>query len=257
MTTTTTILFLLLQYLPHTVSWGPFTHQYFASLDATYHTSLPFITGGSSPDAVKKLENALHTFTFAAALYETATSSNTSSDIEFALGYGCHLAHDYVGHHAKGFLNPLEDHPLEFAVDTYVETLSNKPSFNQLTSAMEALIAKTSRSASSVYPFISKVSLTQVQSSVGAFKKLTTAEHLAIQVNKLFYKSQLVKDSYCNISHVQDAVLNFKRATNWSISACNFWKDTMQNSGVNGTEAQTMVEKYVDGIFAAHEESSC
>jgi hypothetical protein len=247
----------LLIQLPLTHSWGPFTHQYFAKEDAVHGTSTTFVTGGSSPDSVKKLEGALHTFTFASTLYLEAKKNDNTDDLDFALGYGCHLAHDAVGHHLAGFLNPQEDHPLEFAVDTYVHLKLDNSTFGQVTPRQELLIANASTSASSIYPFISTVSLSQVQKSVSNFKKLTTAESIALPLNRWTYSKQLVKDSYCNVTGINGALVNFARATNWSKLACNRWQSLMTKGGVNGTEAQTMVENYINELFANHGQTSC
>ena len=41
--------------------------------------------------------------------------------IDFALGFGCHVANDEVGHHANGFLNPPSaDHDIEFNLDAMI-----------------------------------------------------------------------------------------------------------------------------------------
>ena len=252
------LVLLVALHLPTIVlCWGPFTHQYFASQDEAHGTSSPFRTGGSAPDAVKKLENSLHTFPFASTLYKTATTNGNMDDIEFSLGYGCHLAHDFVGHHTKGFLNPQEDHPIELAADTYIHDTIDKSSFGEITTAMVDLISKASAAASVDYPFIKAVTSTQVQGSVGKFKTLTTAEAVALELNRWTYKKQLVKDSYCNITDFNGAVNNFNRALNWSVLACNFWRETMTKKYVNGTEAETMVENYVDELFTSHNGTSC
>ena len=92
--------------------WAPFTHQYFASLDASHSANSDFRAGASAPDAFKRIAPHLHSLQFAAHLYEAAVHDGGDNEVAFALGFGCHLCHDMVGHHAAGFLNPQEDHPV-------------------------------------------------------------------------------------------------------------------------------------------------
>jgi hypothetical protein len=57
-----------------------------------------FLAGCSAPDAFKLFssEPKLHSLPFAAILYEHAqhqsTATNSSDAVDFALGFGCHLA---------------------------------------------------------------------------------------------------------------------------------------------------------------------
>ena len=256
-------LLLLLLTAPPGRAWGAYTHQYFASQDDTYGGSSTFRAGGSAPDAVKKLEPSLHGLPFAAALYAAAAVAGSAEGIDFALGYGCHLAHDAVGHHRAGFLNPAEDHPLEFAVDTYVNAklVTSKFAFSQISPAMVALVANASRRAAVAYPLlIHAVNLSAVQAGASAFKTLTTAESVLLPLNRLTYKGQLVSDSYCAVTDIAGVLGNFALATNWSVSACRTWRGAMRAGGaggVNGTQAAAMLEGYIDGLFAAHNQTSC
>jgi len=250
---------LLLITTQRTTSWGPFTHQYFASKDKTHAISVDFRAGASGPDSVKKIESSLHSFLFASSLYETAISNGGAAGIDFALGWGCHLTHDAVGHHANGFLNPKADHPLEFAVDTYV-TFSPTPAghFSQISSAMAELLANASEQAAHDNPSIKAVTLSQVNSGIASFKTLTTAESIALRLNKWTYKGQLVKDSFCNVTNIDDVMINFATATNWTTMACSAWENTMQKSGgKNGTSAEEQITDYINKLFVENGGSSC
>ena len=257
------LLLLLLTAPPAARAWGPYTHQYFAGQDGTYGGSSTFRAGGSAPDAVKKLEPSLHGLPFAAALYAAAAVAGSAEGIDFALGYGCHLAHDAVGHHRAGFLNPAEDHPLEFAVDTYVDAklVTSGFAFSQISPAMVALVANASRRAAVAYPLlIHAVNLSAVQAGVSDFKTLTTAESWLLPLNRPKYEGQLVSDSYCAVTDIAGVLGNFALATNWSVSACRTWTGAMRAGGaggVNGTQAAAMLEGYIDGLFAAHNQTSC
>eukprot|EP00984_Skeletonema_dohrnii_P031002 scaffold22977_cov78-Skeletonema_dohrnii-CCMP3373.AAC.1 len=121
----TTIIIFIIWVSSHSHAWGPVTHLYLCSLanneTTTSSTLYSFYAGCNSPDILKKEWPELHSLEFATQLFWHAHNSTTEDLIEFALGFGCHIASDEVGHHSKGFLNPPSaDHEIEFNLDSMI-----------------------------------------------------------------------------------------------------------------------------------------
>lgn len=248
------------------LAWGPYTHQAFGRLQqraspagVPIPSSAAFVAGASSPDAFKGAAPALHSLPFAAALHTAATASGDADLHAFALGFGCHLAQDAVGHHGHGYLNPAEDHPLEFAVDSYVQ--KNEPgsgggTLQQISDAQAALVAN----ASVVYAHSSgdpsaALTMAQASKSVSSFELLTTAEAAAIAVNFL-YKSEMVKYDACGAKDFAATLANYEVSRGWVLDACDRWVHLMAE-GVEGGTASANVSAYVDSLFAAHGGTTC
>ena len=234
--------------------WGPFTHQFFSSLDDSHAKQIGFRAGASAPDAFKHISPQLHNPLFASVLFQVAEESGQG--IDFALGYGCHLSHDAVGHHTAGFLNPSEDHPLEFAMDSFIAKELSPPSFCQITPSEIALVVNASVKAAAEYPKIKAIDLKQAQEAVLKFRALTTAEAVAMPLN-FEYKSQLIKESYCKVTTLSQVVANFNQSRDWSVEACRFWESTMTNGTINATEARNRMEEFVQNLFNHHNNTSC
>jgi hypothetical protein len=113
-------------------AWGPASHQFwgcltmnntvavipsytqcFKSNNATWQS---FILGAGAPDAVKKLSYTMHSLKFAVIQHKFALTQPATPDFDpvaYSLGYGTHLAEDFVGHYKNGYLTPEYDHPIE------------------------------------------------------------------------------------------------------------------------------------------------
>eukprot|EP00656_Telonema_subtile_P029710 TRINITY_DN32793_c0_g1_i1.p1 TRINITY_DN32793_c0_g1~~TRINITY_DN32793_c0_g1_i1.p1 ORF type:complete len:216 (-),score=52.14 TRINITY_DN32793_c0_g1_i1:199-846(-) len=209
------------------------------------------IRDSSAPDAFKKLAPSLHSLPFAALLYTAAQNEGGAELTDFALGYGCHLAQDSIGHHANGFLNPQEDHPLEFAVDAYVSR-QHSPEFVQMDTEMTQLVASASATANGSVPVVSPQ---EAIKAVSEFRALTTAERAAVAVD-VGWSRAIVKDSFCAVSELSDALQNFWLSGNWTLSVCAEW----QNSMITGESAASAMAKQaavVEQLFAGNNGTSC
>ena len=77
--------------------------------------------------------------------------------VEFALGYGCHVANDEVGHHKNGFLNPSADHEIEVNLDARFVHEQGDPFLSKDINTSEDmidLILKTAKSHGHTSPTI-------------------------------------------------------------------------------------------------------
>jgi hypothetical protein len=219
-----------------------------------------FLAGSSAPDAFKlfSTEPKLHSLPFAAALHDFAkqqTNSSGSPDaLDFALGFGCHVAEDMVGHHAQGYLNPKTDHPLEAATDAYAVRAGSMP-FKQISKEMCTLVVQASAAAGgSIQP----ITQSSGSSAVLKFRALTTTEAGTIAVD-LSYKSAMQKDSFCNVSSFDAVRANFELATNWSQLACSRWQALMRSNSSHGNTSGLVAEMagFVDDLFAKNGDTSC
>jgi hypothetical protein len=241
----------------YALGWGPFTHQGFGSHDPDRGTSAQFKAGCSAPDAFKGVEPSLHGLPFAAALYDFARlqKNNSKDAIDFALGFGCHLTHDFVGHHANGFLNPEEDHPLEIATDAFVYHQARGMKFEEINDEMTSMVVQASTVAGGS---IHAITQSDGSSSVLKFRALTTSEEGGIAVDPTF-KASMIKDSFCNVSAFEDVQVNFDRSANWSQAACSQWQQLMLNSSTHGNASQAISDltKLVNSFFVANGGTSC
>jgi len=101
-------------------AWGPFAHTYNnTDKSAAFRTGLIAIDAFSHDwFGEKAFRPQMHSFNFTAYLLNKA---NTTADKDFALGIGCHLAADHVGHDGMGYLS----HGLELFVDAWLHRHNN------------------------------------------------------------------------------------------------------------------------------------
>ncbi|CAE8616784.1 unnamed protein product, partial [Polarella glacialis] len=149
-------------------------------LDPARKRSASFLAGCSAPDAYKfSTAPALHSLPFAGYLFQAARGQNGSQEqLDFALGWGCHLAQDMVGHHIRGFLNPDEDHWLELATDSYFwHSLPEVMLFEQISEEMQSWVVLASREAHAADPTESlpEISESDSNAAVSKFHLLTSA----------------------------------------------------------------------------------
>ena len=238
---------LALLLLPTVCAWGPYTHQHFGAQDASRAGSAAFLAGCSAPDAFKELEPSMHSLAFATTLYNTAHQNGSAEAIDFALGWGCHLTQDAIGHHARGFLNPKEDHPLEFATDSDIYHNFGH-GYSEIDSLAEALVV--SASANTTAPITEALA----SKAVSKFKLLTKAESAAMEVNFL-YKKQMVSDSFCNVSSFGAVTANFNLAQKWTQSVCSAWQVAMLTPSAADPVAE--MQALVQHLFDGNNGSSC
>eukprot|EP00658_Telonema_sp_P-2_P040311 TRINITY_DN28832_c0_g1_i2.p2 TRINITY_DN28832_c0_g1~~TRINITY_DN28832_c0_g1_i2.p2 ORF type:complete len:253 (-),score=44.06 TRINITY_DN28832_c0_g1_i2:1344-2102(-) len=243
----------LLMVVAAAAAWGPYTHQYFGM---GFSRSAEFIAGCSAPDAFKAIAPSLHSFQFAASLYHAAATWNRTQAMEdFALGYGCHLAHDAVGHHANGFLNPSEDHPLELAVDAWVYR-HGADRFQPIPTEMTELMAIASAQAHVTWNgTIPVLTVADASRAVSKFGSLVKIERVGLMADWL-YERQMGRESWCNVSSFGDVLLNLWRSGNWSEKACGAWQRAMRAS-VPGTSAIEQLGELVESMFAGNNDTSC
>lgn len=233
----------MLALLINTVSWGPYTHQ---SLCAHYslRNSSEFVAGCSAPDAFKHIKTGLHSLPFAAALFATA---NGTAEVDFALGYGCHLAADVVGHRNNGFLNPQSDHPLELATDAMNFRDAHRGSLQQISSKMSDLVSRASAGS------VNSVSESEASTAVAKFRVLTTTEAAALAVDA-FYQKQMIRFSFCNVSSFAEVMDDYQRASLWNKEACSTWQLAM----LEGTPSpEAVLYERVGQLFVSNGGTSC
>ena len=282
----TTILIFIIVWassLFHTHAWGPMTHLYLCSLadnetTITSSTLYSFHAGCNSPDILKKDWPELHSLEFAAELFWHAYNSSTDDLIEFALGFGCHIASDEVGHHSKGFLNPPSaDHEIEFNLDSmiYHERMGEKFEATTEYDPSEREIDLIIRAASQhtlVLPAIHRnlrqevinpnsIDQARIQSAIKHFQMLASAERSLIQIQpSSLYKFELQRNSFCNnVSNYQEVVANFNVSADWAASTCILWRSTMWSLIKHGDldQAAAIIHQAVNELYLSNNGTSC
>ena len=128
-------------------------------------------------------------------------------------------------------------------------------SFQQISKEMCTMVVQASAVAGgSIKPIVQK----DASSAVLKFHTLTSSEEAAIAID-LAYKSDIVKDSFCNVTDFNSAKVNFDLASNWSKAACSRWQDLMLSSHGNASAPISIsnVTNQVDSLFLANGGSSC
>eukprot|EP00931_Biecheleriopsis_adriatica_P100845 TRINITY_DN76086_c0_g1_i1.p1 TRINITY_DN76086_c0_g1~~TRINITY_DN76086_c0_g1_i1.p1 ORF type:complete len:268 (-),score=52.50 TRINITY_DN76086_c0_g1_i1:63-845(-) len=244
-------------FLSPAAAWMPVTHQYLGSLDHVRSGSHSFLAGCVAPDAYKHFAPWLHSLDFAAYLWERARSTGNQDVLDFALGWGCHIAHDLVGHHSGGFLNPKHDHLLELAADAFLwHTAPALRYLQPIDGVREKLVVEASRDASrGSSGSMPEISEATAASSTSSFSMLATAER-AVLVLDMLYESQIVSYSACPVANFSAALANFRLATNWSQAACAAWQHALLE-GAAREVAVSKVTGFVQQLFDGNEGSSC
>ena len=294
-------------FILSTRAWGPISHVYLCSLAAEKsgnETSTSavhsFFSGCNSPDSLKQVWPELHSLEFAAHLFgyavqhhnQSATNSKTDL-INFALGFGCHVANDEVGHHTNGFLTPpSNDHEIEFNLDSMIfherkekhfdaaivngeisddaidlilnAAISYHNMFDGHTSAASTALAhRYIRAETST----SKPDRARIQSAIKRFQVFTSAEHALIRIQPPYlYEFELKRNSFCNVSSYEEVVNNFNLSADWALSTCHNWRSIMMwttikpddtSEKVRVDAAAQKMHNRVDGMFSANDGTSC
>ena len=292
--TQTTILafFILLSLLLGSYAWGPISHLYLCSLateSSSNETATHLLAGCNSPDSLKAEWPELHSLEFAAHLFRRAVQhhiqhgdsldNSTANLIEFALGFGCHIASDEVGHHKNGFLTPPSvDHEIELNLDSMIFHERTKGRFDTTTEyvmsedaidlILKAATQFTSATSTKKTRYLRKETINsnhidraRIQSAISHFQLIITAEVTLIRIQpQPLYKFELKRNSFCNVSNYQEVMTNFNVSTEWAVSTCMLWRRTMWkliDHRDDLDDAAPIIHKAVNELFQANNGTSC
>lgn len=265
---TFSLLLLLLLFLPSFLAWGPFTHVEFGGDSplrppASQQQISSFFAGCVSPDALKSVNMSLHSLRTAALMIMATTrpslapfSSSVDFDpLHFALGFGCHVAADFVGHHQNGYLTPAHDHPLELQVDAYF--VQNAPHSNA--SSWRALLPISA--ASDLVQKSDPVSCSAggVEAAFDKFQALLLGERAALPL----MHDVIGRMSSYDVCGPTDAATDLKHldlSRIWVSAACNTWFDAVTallSKTLRPDEVDALVLSRVDALFAGHNDTVC
>jgi len=257
-------LLLLLLLLPSSSAWGPFSHVQFGGDALPPPPASPeqlssFFAGCVSPDALKSVNASLHSLRTAALMITTAPppplpSSNFDAH-HFALGFGCHVAADFVGHHANGYLNPAHDHPLELQVDAYF-IQSPPPPCN---ASMWRPLLPSAAAAALVQQADPSSASGSVETAFEKFEALLVGERAALPL----MRDVIGHMSSYNVCGPTDAATALKHLTLsrvWVSEACGVWfgvVPALLNKTLHADDVDALVSSFVGSLFAAHNGTVC
>lgn len=261
----------------HLHAWGPLTHLYLCSLAHNETTTRSFYAGCNTPDILKINWPELHSLEFAAELFRSAYNSTTDDLIDFALGFGCHIASDEVGHHPNGFLNPPSaDHEIEFNLDSmiYHERIGDKFDDTAVYTISEHEIDLIIKAATQYTWMLSTtrrnlrkevmkskfIDRARILSAIKRFQLLTSAEHALIKIQPPpLYKHELRRNSFCSVSNYQEVVADFNVSSDWAVWTCFVWKNTMWALIKHDDliDAAPIIHRTVNELFRANNGTSC
>lgn len=271
-TTVISILFWVLE----SHAWGPITHLYLCSLAAERsgnETSTTFFSGCTSPDSLKQAWPEFHSLQFAAHLFQSAINNSTADLIDFALGFGCHVANDEVGHHANGFLNPPSaDHDIEFNLDSMI--FHEFDTSNTIVNGRlpEDVIDLIQKSASSYHKMsngsTAPIDRARMQSAINRFQISLQLELAMIRLEPQYlYEYELSRHSFCNVSSYKEVIRNFNVSADWAVRSCLKWRRIMWTMSkpdgatygdkIRENAAAHKLNEAVDELFSANGGTSC
>lgn len=257
-------------------AWGPITHLYLCSLAAERsgnETSTTFFSGCNSPDSLKQAWPELHSLQFAAHLFQSAVNNSTADLIDFALGFGCHVANDEVGHHANGFLNPPSaDHDIEFNLDSMIfhEFDTTNTIVNGRLS--EDVINLIQKSASSYHKMsngsTAPIDRARMQSAINRFQISLRLELAMVRLEPQYlYEYELSRHSFCNVSSYKEVIRNFNMSADWAVRSCLKWRSIMWTMSkpdgatygdkIRENAAAHKLNEAVDELLSANGGTSC
>ncbi len=225
-----------------------------------------FILGASAPDSVKALSMRLHDYEFATLMYQFAKQQqNTSSfdPVSFSLGYGFHLAQDFVGHFRTGYLNPKYDHEVEFAADTllyqvyirklfpssYPVALFNAEAKQFITEANEYFSA---HSSTPFTPFNSSA----ISDSIDKFETTAKTESNLVVWNKV-YKAELVAFNFCKSKDLDVVLKQLDLSVKWCQDASMQWVNLLNQAKVEPKDMTAQMSQFVESLYASHSGTIC
>lgn len=221
-----------------------------------------FVLGSSSPDSIRTIDYALHAWDFAVYQYQFALNysrTSTFDPVQFALGYGSHLAEDLVGHFKNGYLNPKYNYPLEFAADSY-QVHSFKPSPREFKVATYNRAGREFIYQSQLYfskhkPSYKPRTKAEIEKAIYQFEIMILGEAELAKLN-LAYKDQMVKYDFCNSTQFDKAEQYFKLGSEWSWNAAKYWIHLLKE-GVGPNEMSSKMRQFVTDLFAKFNGTSC
>ena len=160
---------------------------------------------------------------------------------------------------------------------------NNGSHFHRFSNAMVNLVVNASAIAS---PTWSPISHRQAASALGWFDAATAAEEsyiatlgarrykvCAISRDELSFWSRgcvrglcsirilcqrdMLKDSFCEISTFEAAVMNFHLSERWAVQACSSWQRLVTTWAPGHPLPGLALSALVNNLFAAHNDSSC
>eukprot|EP00040_Diaphanoeca_grandis_P023150 m.125501 g.125501 ORF g.125501 m.125501 type:complete len:312 (+) comp29132_c0_seq2:234-1169(+) len=259
-----------------TEGWGPLTHQSIASFGwisepiptPNPNTSIhmpSFILGCSSPDAFNqnpavppppgwKGNSPMHSFEFSGYQMLYALDPSASRDynpdfcpISFALGYGSHMAMDYVAHDRRGFISVGgPEYELELAVDTLM--YFNESRFVYFPEDAASFISNATKywhdHGGRVQYNTSSISM-----AASLFDVALHTELGVLAVNH-GYQKQLVRFSRYNVSSYEQDFAYLEMALRCSAEASRFWMQTLL-SNLDPLAAEKATVSFINSLFTS------
>lgn len=238
--------------------------------DSADAATYSLILGGSGPDAIKNISARLHSLEFAGFAYQfslnasawTPTPGALFDGASFALGLGYHLSEDYIGHYPSGYLTPSYDHPLEFAVDAWVQSTyfsSFSPlgfpgrHFNDeakrfVFEAQKGFGEWTAR-VTPASPYVA-VDEATVADAISRFDGLVSLEGPAAAADFLLFKSQLAQYDYCGSADADAAIRRLQASLQMCLDTGKFWAQTIVDPAAQPQLLDDLVQKYVAQQYA-------
>jgi len=254
------------------IGWGPFAHTYFG-VNATVTNNITdlqqndaFLFGLIAIDAFshtifgtsESTRPKMHTTEFLGYLMHFVTENQSMSVDkkkivrDFALGMGCHLFADHVGHY-RGYLH---SHSFEFAGDWWVrdkydQVVTDGPLVNIVLIDQLLPILADSTIADNVH--MEPVTKNDLETNLHNFRLAFKSEKAVLDAAHLVPLSPedfMIKTMSC----CNDEPTEFLHGIDWSLDACTDWI-THFNDHVEGSV--TEIQDFIEDVIAREPVVSC
>ncbi len=235
------------------MAWSHETHQILSFNISTAQNgpSAAFIAGSAAPDAFKTLSSSFHTVEFASFLLSMPISSSHSfpdfghpnPELDFALGYCCHIIQDAVAHHTHS-VSAHDYHGVAHATDALLQA-HNSQRYRQFGMITDDLTVFISHAASDFG--IKGTSLQILRQIVAVFNSdgQTHFDHYATE--NLNEQMNVIREKMCSQSkHSWPAV---QRALEWSAEASRFMVAKQKASPHTPAENMQSALDMIDTLF--------
>lgn len=216
----------------------------------------------------------LHHFEFATTALTYARSGrfqsrDTKFDARaFALGYGYHLAQDFVGHYVRGYLTPEYNRLLQFAVDSgefhthFRKSFLTGFPFQKFNDEAVRFLHEANlyyeewcRSTSGCAPY-SAFNETAVQEAANSLDNLIAVESRLVVLN-LIWKQECKEWDFCQAETVEEAMRHLDESKDLSLVASEIWMKNAQGASIPAQQMQRVMIDAVEKLYAARGGSIC
>ncbi|KAH3744329.1 hypothetical protein Pelo_14263 [Pelomyxa schiedti] len=238
--------------------WGPVTHQSLTYSEGQYEFLIeyPFQLGSYAPDALTTYSYTWHSLEYAGYQLLFAASVYNSTDIDFdpiaySMGYGTHLANDYVGFHDGGWLlASFSD--VFLSVDTYEYLNTPQLEYRYYAPYVDQIadfVSKSTEYYAQSHPGTVPLSASEVRMACNLYDKYSKIFLANVTANTDYQNILIAADPY-NPANWAECEEQLKMQLECCALVADFWMNgTLLKVGPE--ELKNKTQEYTDSLYAS------